>query len=156
MINQRLITQILAVSQGTCDRDGVLHTSFRFKTRSLTIFSYYFVMFYTFNPATGRYVKVVPQNIPDLLTPVVLAYLIMSDGNFDIGRNRVRIYTNSFTKSDVERLASAIQSKFGINTGVLADKKDQYIITIGAKELAKLRELVLPHMLDSMKYRVGA
>ena len=47
----------------------------------------------------------------------------MSDGNF----NRVRIYT----KADVELLAN----KFGIYAGVMADKKDQYIIT---NELSKL------------------
>jgi hypothetical protein len=42
------------------------------------------------------------------MDPIVLAYLIMGDGNFDKGRNRVRIYTNSFIKQEVEELALSI------------------------------------------------
>ena len=112
-------------------------------------------MFYKYQENTGRDVKVVPSNIIALLTPVALAYLIMGDGNYDSLRNRVRIYTNSFTKADVERLAEAINQNFGIYAGVMLDRKDQYIITIGANELEKLRSLVLPHMIPSMMYRVG-
>jgi hypothetical protein len=69
--------------------------------------------------------KIIPENIYELLDPIVLAYLIMGDGNFDKGRNRVRIYTNSFTKAQVENLALAIDKKFGIYTGVLQDNKNQ-------------------------------
>lgn len=135
--------------------NGKWITSYRFKTKSLSIFTYYRNMFYKYHESTGRYVKVVPAGIIELLTPVALAYLIMGDGNYDSVRNRVRIYTNSFTKKDVERLAEAINKNFGIYAGVMLDRKDQYIITIGAKELDKLRSLVLPHMVPSMKYRVG-
>jgi len=135
--------------------NGSFYTSYRFKTKSLELFSYYRDMFYVTNQATGRAVKVVPQNIAELLTPVALAYLIMADGNYDRGRNRVRIYTNSFSKEEVTLLATAIRLNFGIYVGVLADKKDQYILTIGAKELPKLKRLVSEHMLPSMKYRIG-
>lgn len=89
------------------------------------------------------------------MNPIVLSYLIMSDGNFDVGRNRVRIYTNSFTKTEVELLASAIKEKVGIYVGVLHDRKDQYILTIGAKQLSLLREKCQPHFEQSMLYRLG-
>ncbi|KAK9893143.1 LAGLIDADG DNA endonuclease [Cystobasidium minutum MCA 4210] len=132
--------------------NGSFYTSYRFKTKSLELFNYY----------RDIAVKVVPQNIAELLTPVALAYLIMADGNYDRGRNRVRIYTNSFSKEEVTLLATTIQLNFGIYAGVLADRrggplreKDQYILTIGAKELPKLKRLVSQHMLPSMKYRIG-
>ena len=89
------------------------------------------------------------------MDPIVLAYLIMTDGNFDKGRNRVRIYTNSFKKEEVENLALAINNKFGKYAGVLHDRKDQWIITIGAKNLSLLRESVLPYFHNSMFYRIG-
>ena len=54
-------------------------------------------MFYKLDNNSGKFKKIVPENIHDLMNPIVLAYLIMGDGNFDKGRNRVRIYTNSFT-----------------------------------------------------------
>lgn len=89
------------------------------------------------------------------MDPIVLSYLIMSDGNFDAGRNRVRIYTNSFTKTEVEILASAINDRIGIYTGVLHDRKDQYILTIGARQLSLLREKCQTHFEQSMLYRIG-
>jgi hypothetical protein len=41
------------------------------------------------------------------MNPIVLAYLIMTDGNYDKSRKRVRIYTNSYTKKEVELLQKA-------------------------------------------------
>lgn len=59
------------------------------------------------------------------MNPTILAYLIMSDGNYDKSRKRVRIYTNSFSKQEVEMLQKAIQDNLGIYVGVLHDRKDQ-------------------------------
>ena len=69
----------------------------------------------------------------------------MTDGNFDKNRKRVRIYTNSYSKEDVERLVTAINIKLGISVGVLHDRKDQWILTIGAKLLSLLRDTISPH-----------
>lgn len=145
----------LKVLKVTAISGGPLLSSYRFKTQSLAVFTYYRELFYKVNAITGKAVKVVPLCIAELLTPVALAYLIMADGNYDVGRNRVRIYTNSFNKEDVALLAKAIQLNFGIYAAVMADKPNQYIITIGAKELPKLQALVAEHMLPSMKYRIG-
>ena len=112
-------------------------------------------MFYTFNPYNSKFVKIVPENINDLMDPIVLAYLIQGDGNFDKGRNRVRIYTNSFTKLEVENLAEAIKTRLSIYTGVLHDRKDQWILTIGANNLELLRKTVRTHFHSSMLYRLG-
>ena len=79
----------------------------------------------------------------------------MGDANYDRQRNRVRIYTNSFTQNEVQRLAEAIFSKFGIYTGVLLDRKNQYILTVGAKELPKLQVLVAPYIHPSLLYRIN-
>ena len=79
----------------------------------------------------------------------------MSDGNFDKSRNRVRIYTNSFSKQEVEILADSIKNKLDIYAGVLHDRNNQWIITIGAKQLELLRKLVLPYLEKSMLYRIG-
>jgi LAGLIDADG DNA endonuclease family len=131
------------------------YTNYRLKTRSLPIFVPYFNMFYLFNPDLNKHVKFIPKNIIELLDPVVLAYLIQTDGNFDKGRNRVRIYTNSFQKEDVKNLANAINIKLGFYTGVLHDRNNQWILTIGAKHLNLLRETVSTHFYSSMLYRIG-
>ena len=60
-----------------------IYINYRLKTISLSVFNQYFEMFYKFNIEKGKFVKIIPKNISDLLNPVVLAYLIMTDGNFD-------------------------------------------------------------------------
>ena len=90
------------------------YTNYRLKTKTLSIFNSYHDMFYQLNPETNKYTKIVPKNIIDLMDPIILAYLIQGDGNFDKGRNRVRIYTNSYQKSEVENLAKAINTKLNI------------------------------------------
>ena len=132
-----------------------IYTNYRLKTKTLSIFNSYHDMFYQLNPKTNKYTKIVPKNISDLMDPIVLAYLIQGDGNFDKGRNRVRIYTNSFQKSEVENLAKSISNKLNIYTATLLDRKDQWILTIGAKNLDLLRNTVIPHFHPSMNYRVG-
>jgi hypothetical protein len=112
-------------------------------------------MFYTYNNNTNKFVKIVPNNIDNLMNPVVLAYLIMSDGNYDKLRKRVRIYTNSYSKQDVDKLGKSINNNLGIYVGVLHDRKNQWILTIGATQLLKLQEIVVPYFEASMLYRIN-
>jgi hypothetical protein len=135
-------TGIIVIPVGSFFR---LKFNFRFKTLTLPIFNYYHNIFYEANNESWKYKKIVPYNILDLMDSTVLAYLIMTDGYFDKSRNRVRIYTNSYTKADVERLALAINTNLDIYVGVLHDRKDQWILTIGAKQLNLLRKIVSPH-----------
>jgi hypothetical protein len=132
-----------------------IYQNYRLKTISLSLFNQYHNMFYKYNSDLLKYVKIVPINILELLDPIVLSYLIMTDGNFDKSRKRVRIYTNSYQKEEVQLLANAINIKFGLFVGVLHDRKDQWILTIGAKQLDLLRKIVSQHFHSSMLYRIG-
>ena len=153
-----LFQELMSNPIKTVEIKGVnkVYTNYRLKTKTLPLFNPYFDMFYKPNlDLPKKYIKIVPKNIIDFMDPVVLAYLIQGDGNFDKGRNRVRIYTNSFTKSEVENLAEQIKTRLNIYTGVLHDRKDQWILTIGAKNLELLRKIVSPHFHPSMLYRLG-
>lgn len=127
----------------------------KFKTQSLPLFVYYYNMFYKLNSSTGGFVKCIPANIEELMTPVVLAHLIMGDGNIKLPDHIIRIYTNSFTKEEVERLASAINSKLNILIRAVHDRNGQYILVISKDQLTKVRDLVLPYMHPSMYYKLG-
>lgn len=132
-----------------------VYINYRLKTRSLPVFNYYYDIFYKLNPETGKYIKTVPKVILTEMNPIMLAYLIMSDGNFDKSRKRVRIYTNSFTKLEVELVQKAIIRCLDLYVGILHDRKDQWILTIGATQLDKLRKFVSPHIESSLLYRIG-
>jgi LAGLIDADG DNA endonuclease family len=124
LFKEYMKTDIKEVKVKSNIKDKV-YTNFRLKTMTLPLFNTYHNMFYKLNIETGKYIKIVPNNIFALLNIIILAYLIMSDGNFDKSKNRVRIYTNSYTKDDVTKLADAIINKLGIYVGVLHDRKDQ-------------------------------
>lgn len=135
------------------------YINYRLKTAVLAVFNQFFDMFYVFDPDTGKYVKVVPANIMDLMNPIVLAHLIMGDGNYHTTHKQVRIFTNSFTYSDCVRLAASI-TNMGIPTEVLFDRvgkggKNQYILTIGTQHLSTLQTTVRAHMHHTMLYRIG-
>ena len=46
----------------------------------------------------------------------------------------IRIYTNSFSKEEVELLASSITVKLNILTRVVHDRNNQYVITISKSQ----------------------
>lgn len=102
-----------------------VYINFRLKTMTLSLFNTYHDMFYNLDTEANKYVKIVPDYILDIMNPIILAYLIMSDGNYDKLRNRVRIYTNSYSKQDVEKLQMAINEKLGLYVGILHDRNNQ-------------------------------
>lgn len=68
----------------------------RFKTVSLPQFLYYYELFYKVNSVSpgggsGKFIKVIPLNIEELISPVVLAHLLMGDGNLKQPDKIIRI-----------------------------------------------------------------
>ena len=129
--------------------------SIRFKTVILPNLVNYYDRFYQFRSEKGKIVKVLPLNIMDIMTPIVLAYMIMGDGNYHKGKNIIRIYTNNFTKAEVDILADVLYRKLSINARVQHDRRQQYIIVIDKNQIDIVRELVLPYMHPCMMYRIG-
>lgn len=127
----------------------------RLKTLAKPEFNMYRDMFYTWNKEKQKWIKQVPGNIKQLLSPQGLAYFIMGDGNFNKQQNIVRIYTNAFSYNHVVHLAEAITYKFGIITHVKHDRNNQYILVIKTDQISKLRSIIEPHMHYSMLYRIG-
>jgi hypothetical protein len=62
---------------------GIIKNYTNYRLKSLPIFVHYYVMFYKLNENGNKYIKIVPQNIIEFMNPIVLANLIMTDGNFD-------------------------------------------------------------------------
>ena len=67
--------------------------------------------------------------------------------------NNTTIYTTQYHKKFQESEKKV--NKINIYTATLLDRKDQWILTIGAKNLDLLRNTVIPHFHPSMNYRVG-
>lgn len=85
------------------------------------------------------------------MDPVVLAFMIIGDGNFNV--NRIRIYLNAFTVNEVHQICRALQTKLGIEAVVRHDRNNQYIVV--GEEIDKTRNIVRPHIHKSIIYRIG-
>lgn len=124
-------------------------------------FNYYYNLFYYYNVELKKYVKIVPVNINEIITPVVLAHLIIGDGTWNQANNIVKIATHGFTYQDCILLAERI-TKIGIKTTVNKDQKgsngtQQYYLRIASRNnnVKNLRELVIPHIFEGILYKLG-
>jgi LAGLIDADG DNA endonuclease family len=124
------------------------------QTRTLAVFYDICGMYYAYNNL-GKRIKILPLHIELILTPIVLAFLIMGDGNFHKQKGVIRIYTNNFTKEEVQLLSTAIYNKFGIESRLDRARKDQYILAFRKTQVPKLQALVKDHIIPSMMYRIG-
>jgi hypothetical protein len=110
--------------------------------------------------------KRISPEISQILTPLALAFLIMDDGGWVAsqaqGSKSVRIATNKISLQEVELLRDIFKTKFNLDCTIqlLTPKggnrpKDKYSIYFKVCSLPKLRNLVLPFMIPSMKYKLG-
>lgn len=101
-------------------------------------------------------IKHVPDNLDMYFTPLSLAILIMDDGNLNAGVN-MRIATMGFTKEENEKLQDYLKRCFDINSKVMEfnyKTKKYYQITLNKKNTQKLSDIVRPHIIECMKYKI--
>jgi len=101
--------------------------------------------------------KIIPENISEFITdPMTIAVWYMDDGN--IRRTNGKVYgyylnTQSFTRSDNQLLAQALNKNFGIRSLILKNK-GYYRLYIGV-DRKKFADLIGKFILPSMLYKIG-
>lgn len=98
-------------------------------------------------------VKVIPENIYDLLTPVALAHWIQGDGTAKYPG--LIICTDSYKVEDVAKLINVLKIRYNIDCIFKFHTPTQPRIYIRAKSIGILRKLVMPYMHNSMLYKLG-
>jgi LAGLIDADG DNA endonuclease family len=131
------------------------YSTVRFKTISIPQFIYYYNIFYKKNIIFNKWEKIIPLELKYNFNAVSLAHLIMGDGNYLKERNIIRIYTNSYIKNDVMLLSNIMKENLFINSRVIHDRNNQYIIIIEKDNIDFLRKTILPYMHPSMLYKLG-
>lgn len=98
-------------------------------------------------------VKIVPEDIYNLLTPVALAHLIMGDGSAK--KHGLILCTDSYTLIDIVRLINVLIVKFNLDCKLRYHSPTQPRIYISHYSMPTLRKLVKPYMAESMLYKIG-
>ena len=97
--------------------------------------------------------KVIPNNINQYLTPLSLAIWIMYDGS-KVSQG-IKLCTNSFSYSECLYLTKILYDNFKLKASVQsAGSNNQYIIYIWKESMDNLRNIVLPYVHSSMKYKL--
>ena len=126
---------------------GIVRKIIRFRTWTFSSFNWIHDLWYI------NGVKVIPSNIGDFLTPLALAIWIMDDGG-KVNQG-LKLSTNSYTYSECLFLVKVLYDNFNLKASVQSTGvSDQYQIYIWKESLPLLREIVLPYVHSSMKYKL--
>ena len=129
-------------------RNGIKHEELVFNTLTHTCFKSFYEVFYP----KGK--KVIPEGINQTLTPTAFAVWFMSDGSIKSKESRGRILnTQSFTKSDIERLILTLKSKFNLQSSIRT-QKDGLQIYISGKSAEILNAILKDRILPSFYYKL--
>lgn len=97
-------------------------------------------------------VKIIPDNIYDILTPVALAHVIQGDGYR--WRHGLVLCTDSYPVSDIVRLMNVLIIKYRFECTLRYHTPTQPRIYIKECSMPILRNLVRPYMVKSMLYKI--
>lgn len=143
-------------------RKGNISYTVGFSTRQLPCFNELYELFYK------NKIKVIPNNIYELLTPIALAHWIMGDGT--ILNKGLVLCTDSFSLQEVVKLINVLKIKYDINSTIQGLKNERPSpgglshsgsgllgprIYILPESMPKLRNLVKPYILNSMYYKLN-
>ncbi len=100
--------------------------------------------------------KQIPNNLDMWMTPLALATWIMDDGNLNAGVN-MRIASMGFSQEENIQLRDLLKRVFDLNSKVMEFKykeKLYYQITLNKKNTQKLSDIIRPHIIESMLYKI--
>lgn len=121
---------------------------YEFNTFTFRSFNWLYDMFYR----KGK--KIIKPEIEKYLTPLALAIWIMDEGGW--AKPGVRISTYNFTLNETKFLASLLKKLYNLDCTIQILKKGtQSAIYINKDSVAKLIEIVLPYIHESMYHKLG-
>lgn len=129
-------------------RNGIRHEEVVFNTLTHPCFKSFYKMFY---PSSK---KVIPEGIDQFLNPTAFAVWFMGDGSIKSKECKGRILnTQSFTRTDIERLMNILENKFNLRVSIRT-QKDGLQIYISAKSAFILNALLKDKILPSFTYKL--
>lgn len=100
-------------------------------------------------------VKVIPDSIYDLLTPIALAHWICGDGKAASKVGGLILCTDSYSVQEVVQLMNVLMIKYRLECTLRFHTPTQPRIYIRQRSMNLLRTIVTPHMNVSMLYKLG-
>lgn len=101
-----------------------------------------------------KYVKIIPTNLEDYLTPLALAIWFSDDGSK--AGTGAKISTNCFTHEEVALLCDILHNKYKLYTRINSGGTNKgEVIRISTKSMSNFSKIVKPLMVPSLHYKLG-
>lgn len=126
-------------------------TQYHIFTRSLPLLTSLHALWYVWDPLQMKYVKVVPDNISEMFSPLSLAHWIMDDGYYTDAT--IILCTDNFTKAECQIL-QALLLEYSIQSGLII-QKGKYRIRLYRSSVRTVIQLVEQHMHKDFMYKLG-
>ena len=118
----------------------------QFLRRSLPCFTELYSLFYI------NKIKVIGQDLYNMLTPVALAHVIMGDGA--VRPQGLLLCTESYSVQDTVRLMNVLIIKYRLECTLRYHRPRQPRIYIKEGSMPILRDIVRPYMVKSILYKL--
>ena len=133
-------------------KNGVIYYHYTINSFTFSSLNWIHDMFY--KEIEGKYIKIIPLNIEQFLTPISLALWFMDDGS-KLGKG-AKIATNCFTKTELEKLCKTLKNKFNLTVTVHSGGINKgYTLYISSSSMSTFSKIIKPYMLPSLYYKLG-
>lgn len=78
----------------------------------------------------------------------------MGDGSLHREGRVLTLHTQGFSKEENIILSGELNTKFGFHTKVVTHKTTSYVIQFSTKDANSLHDIILPHIIPSIKYKL--
>ena len=133
-------------------KNGTVYYHYSINSFTFSSLNWMHDMFY--RKIENKYIKIIPDNIEQFLTPISLAIWYMDDGS-KLGKG-AKIATNCFTKIELLNLCQILKNKFNITVTVHSGGINKgYTLYIWASSMATFSHIIKPYVLPSLYYKLG-
>ena len=133
-------------------KNGEIYFHYSINTYTFSSFNWIHDMFYMCSE--GKYVKIIPHNIEQYLTPLALAIWFMDDGSKL--KKGAKIATNCFTYEELSQLCEILKNKFNLTVTIHSGGKNKgYTLYISSQSMPTFSNIVKPKMLPTLYYKLG-
>lgn len=134
-------------------KNGEITFEYNINSYTYASFNWIHEMFYTFDEERKKYIKILPKNLEQFLTPQALAVWFMDDGSKL--RESARIATNNFTKEEIEELSLVLENKYNLKVSVQSGGKSKgHILSIHKSSLLDFFNIIKPFTHPSLRYKL--
>lgn len=135
-------------------KEGKIIFHYRINTYTFNSFIWLYNIFYKWDPIKNKFIKIIPLDIENYLSPLTLAIWFMDDESK--ANLTLKIATNYFTYKELEFLSLILLKKFNLYTSIHKGGKGKgYILYIKKESKKTFINLIKPYMVKSMYYKLN-